>query len=213
MATDPSASPSTSLVDRVKNVLTQPKLEWPRIDAESATIGGIYRNYVVILAAIGPICMMLGLMLIGGGFIHFATSFLIGQAVLSYILALVGVYVVSLIIDALAPTFGGVKSPIGAFKVAAYSWTAGWVAGVLFIIPFLGILVLVAVIYGFYLLYLGLPVVMKVPADKLVGYFVAVVVATIIVLFLINMITTRAMYAMMPQTSPVSTITFSAPAG
>ncbi|MDB5671316.1 MAG: hypothetical protein JWO25_2275 [Alphaproteobacteria bacterium] len=213
MATDPGPSRTTSLVDRVKNILMQPKTEWPLIAAEPATIAGIYRNYVVILAAIGPICMMIGLMLMGGGFIHFATSFLIGQAILSYILALVGVYVIALIIDALAPTFGGVKSQVGAFKVAAYSMTASWVAGVLFIIPLLGILALVAAIYGFYLLYLGLPAVMKAPADKVVGYTIAVVIASIIVLFLISTITTRAMYAMMPQASPVSTITFSAPAG
>jgi hypothetical protein len=188
----------------------EPRAEWPRIDAEPATIGGIYRNYVVILAAIGPICLMLGLMLIGGGFVRFATSFLIGQAILSYVLTLVGVYVIALIVDALAPTFGAQKNLVSAFKLAAYSMTAAWVAGVFALVPFLAILIVVAAIYGLYLFYLGLPVLMKVPADKVIAYFVVAALASMIVLYLINTITTRAMYAMYP---PVNTISLTLPTG
>ncbi|HEX4737956.1 MAG TPA: Yip1 family protein [Allosphingosinicella sp.] len=208
MATNPTDGTSRSIVDRVRNILTKPKLEWPVIDAEPTTIADIYRNYVVILAAIPAICSAIGLFLMGNGFFHFSASYIIGQAVLSYVLTLVGVYIFALILEALAPSFGGTKDRVKAFKLAAYSWTAAWVAGVLMIIPLLGILVLLAALYGFYLLYLGVPVLMKVPEDKSAVYTIAAVVAMIIIYFLISIITSRIMWAMMP---PVSTISIAYP--
>jgi hypothetical protein len=206
MATNPTGG--RSLVDRAKNIIMQPKLEWPVIDAEPSTIGDIYRNYVVILAAIPALCTAIGLFLMGNGFFHFSASFIIGQAILSYVLTLVGVYIFALILEALAPSFGGTKDRVKAFKLAAYSWTAAWVASVVLIIPLLGILVLVAAIYGFYILYLGVPVLMKVPEDKAVVYTIVAIVGMIIIYFLISIVTSRIMWAMMP---PVSTISFTYP--
>jgi hypothetical protein len=208
MATNPTGGGSRSLVDRAKNIIMQPKLEWPVIDAEPTSIADIYRNYVVILAAIPAICSAIGLFLMGNGFFRFSPSFIIGQAILSYVLTLVGVYIFALILEALAPSFGGTKDRVKAFKLAAYSWTAAWVASVILIIPLLGILVLVAAIYGFYILYLGVPVLMKVPEDKAVVYTIVAIVGMIIIYFLISIVTNRIMWAMMP---PVSTISFTYP--
>jgi len=93
---------------------------------------------------------------------------------------LVGVYVNALIIDALAPSFGGTKNNVKAFKVAAYSATAAWLAGIFGIIPMLAILSIVG-LYSLYLLYLGLPRLMGVSEDKAIGYTVVVVIAWIVV--------------------------------
>lgn len=192
MATDPSASPSTSIVDRVKNILTQPRAEWPRIDAEPATIAGIYRNYVLILAAIPALAGAIGQLLFGFRFFGIvyrpSPQYVIATAVVQYLLALVGVYLLALVIDALAPTFGGTKNQVKAFKVAAYSGTAGWVAGIFAIIPQLSWLALFGALYGLYLLYLGLPVLMKVSADKAVGYVVATIVAAIVIYIVVAMV-------------------------
>lgn len=99
---------------------------------------------------------------------------------LSYVLSLVSVYILGMIIDALAPTFGGTKNPVKAMQVAVYSMTPMWVAGVLNIIPTLGWLAGLIGLYGFYLMYLGLPVLMKTTAEKALGYTIVVVVAAII---------------------------------
>jgi hypothetical protein len=208
MATNPTGT-APSLVDRVKNILMTPKTEWPVIAAEPATIGGIYRNYVVILAAIGPIAGAIGLLLMGSGFIRFSMSFIIGQAILSYLLGLVGVYVLALVIEALAPSFGGTKDRLAAFKLVAYSMTAIWIAGILAIIPFLGLLALIGLIYTFYLLWIGLPVMMKSPADKSAVYAIVAIVCCIIIYFVIAAIASRIMWAMMPPA--VSTVTFNLP--
>jgi hypothetical protein len=192
MATDPSASPSSSLIDRVKNILTQPKAEWPRIDAEPATIGGIYRNYVLILAAIPPLAGAIGQLLFGYRFLGIvyrpSAQYVIATAVVQYVLALVAVYVLALVIDALAPTFGGTKDKVKAFKVAAYTGTAGWVAGIFGIIPQLVFLGLLGALYGLYLLYLGLPVLMKVSQDKAIGYVIATIVAAIVIYVIVGAI-------------------------
>lgn len=187
----PSGLPGghASLVERAKNILFSPKTEWPRIDAEPDTIGGIYTRYVIWLAAIGPIAMLIGQQLIGitvlGVNYKPALSYSLGTAVLTYVISLGVVYVIAMIIDALAPTFGGTKNQVKAFQVAAYASTAGWVAAIFNIIPMLGFLALIGSLYGLYLLYLGLPVLMKAPQDKAVGYTVVVVIVWIVVFFIV----------------------------
>ncbi len=178
----PSSVGPSHLVARVKGILTDPKNEWDKIDAEQATIGGLYSGYVLLLAAITPVARFIRALVFGYG--AFGFSFhpsLIGslvQAVLGYGLSLVMIYVVAVIIDALAPNFGGEKNRIQAFKVTAYSYTAAWVCGVFLALPFLGILAFLGGLYSLYLLYLGLPRLMKAPQDQALGYSaVAVVVA------------------------------------
>jgi hypothetical protein len=197
MATNPTGESRVPLIQRVKNILMTPKTEWPVIDSEPSTIGGIYKNYVMILAAIPPVCMLIGLLLFGIPYFVFPMSYLLAQAVISYLLALAGCYILALIIDALAPSFGGTKDRVKAFKVAAYSSTAAWVVGIFYLLPLLSILGLIAGLYGLYLLYLGLPVLMKTPADKSVVYTVAIIVAAIVLYVVIGAITSRILMAMM----------------
>jgi hypothetical protein len=180
-----------ALVDRVKNILLSPRTEWPVIDAEPATVASLYTGYIMPLAAIPVICQAIGMSMIGmtipfiGG--HYKTpivSALISAAVL-YCFSLVAVYIVALIVDALAPSFGGTKNQVQALKVVAYSYTASWVGGILSIIPALSIIGVLFGIYSLYLLYLGLPVLMKSPPEKSLGYTVVVVICTIIVTWII----------------------------
>lgn len=205
--TDPRApmpGSSASLVDRAKNLLLTPKTEWPRIDAEPATVQGLFTSYVMILAAIPAIATAVGLFLfvprgvvVAGYGVTFGitTGSIIASALVQYVLSLVSVYVIALIIDALAPTFGSTKNQIQAMKVAAYYPTAAWVAGALMIVPALGVIaLLVGGIYSLYLLYLGLPILMKTPADKQVGYFVVTLIVAIVVIGIINSVSNRLVY-------------------
>jgi hypothetical protein len=173
-----------ALMDRVKNILFQPKQEWSVIDAEPASVGGLYTGYIIPLAAIGPLASIIGWSVFGlrvpfVGSMRIPIGFAVRNAVIVYVLGLVGVFVLSLIIDALAPTFGGQKNQTQALKVAAYSYTAAWVAGIFNLIPALALLGLLAGLYSLYLLYLGLPVLMKAPQEKAVGYTVVVIIVAI----------------------------------
>ncbi|MEQ1868400.1 MAG: Yip1 family protein [Vicinamibacterales bacterium] len=173
------------MVDRVKNICLSPNTEWPVIAAESATAGGLITGYALPLIGVSAIAGFIGSTMIGVSVFGstYRTGFgagLVGAA-FSVIVGVVGLFILSFLINALAPTFGGQQDSTQAMKVAVYSYTPAWVAGMLGIIPFLGMLAILGGLYGLYLLYLGLPTLMKSPADKSMGYTVVVVVAAIII--------------------------------
>lgn len=174
----------TTLVDRVRDILLKPKETWPAIAAEPVDAAQIYSKYLVILAAIGPICGLIGLAAFGiGGMgvsIRLPIGFLITQAVVSYVLTLAMIYVVALIVDALAPTFGATRSRIQALKLVAYASTAALVAGVFSLIPALAIIGLLAGLYSLYLLYLGIGPLMNTPSGKAGAYTAVVIVCAIV---------------------------------
>jgi Yip1 domain len=186
-----------NLVDRVKNLMLQPKSEWQVIDGETHTVQGLYTGYVMILAAIPAVCSFIGMSLIGMSF--FGTSYRVPIAsgavsmVLHYGLTLAGVYILALIIDALAPNFGSQKNFMQAMKIAAFVPTAAWVGGVFSIIPMLSIIGLLFAIYTLYQLFLALPILMKTPPDKAVIYFVVVLIVMIVVGVVIGAVASLAM--------------------
>lgn len=173
-----------SLITRVKNIILTPTTEWDAIEKEPADIGGLYKNYILILAAIGPIAAMIKSIVFGYSLLGVTyrpgIAQAVGTAIVSYAITLVGVFILAIVIDALAPSFGATKNRIQAFKVATYSGTAAWVAGIFGLLPGLGFLTLLG-LYNLYLLYVGLPKLMKAPADKAMGYTVVTVVAAVVV--------------------------------
>ncbi|HEY0180921.1 MAG TPA: Yip1 family protein [Dokdonella sp.] len=173
------------LVARAKAILTTPKTEWPIIAAEPDTVPDLYKNYIAILAAIPAVVGFVKSSLIGYGAFGVTYRTPIGSAlvgaIVSYVLSLALVYVVALIVDALAPTFDGQKNQVQAVKTVGYAYTASWVASIALIVPILGWLIALAgLVYGIYLLYLGLPWTMKSPAEKAGGYTALTVVVAIV---------------------------------
>ncbi len=173
-----------SIIDRVKNILITPKTEWPVIEAENKSIADIYTTYLIFLAAIPAIASFIGFSLIGiGGFgFNYKIPFTAGLsgAILSFLMMLAVIYVLSLIVNALAPTFEGTKNHLNAFKLVAYSYTASMVAGIFMLLPSLAIIAFIGGLYSLYLLYTGLPKMMKNPESKTLPYFVVVLVCGII---------------------------------
>ncbi|MCX6553791.1 MAG: Yip1 family protein [Candidatus Aminicenantes bacterium] len=181
-----------NLVERAKNILLTPAKEWAVIKGEQLTIVDMFTKYAMILAAIPAVAGFIGYSLIGVSYGFGTFRVPIGTAlvwaILQYILSLAGVFVIAFIMDALAPTFGCTKNLVAAVKIVVFSYTAAWVAGILNIIPSLGILVGIASIYSLYLMYMGLQIVKDVPKDKMVGYFVVTIIAAVVVFVVIGMV-------------------------
>lgn len=182
------------LIERVKNILLTPKTEWPVIAAEADTVQGLYKNYIMVLAAIPAVITFLRYSVIGVS-VPFLGSFRLGigaglvQMVVAYVVSLGVAYLMMLIIDGLAPTFGGQKDQTQALKSIAYAYTASWVASVLTLIGGLGFLVtLLAGIYGIYLLYLGLPHTMKCPQDRAGGYAAVTIILAIVLSLILGFV-------------------------
>jgi hypothetical protein len=178
-----------NIVDRAKNIIMTPKTEWPAIAAEEPNAAQIVSGYVIPLALIPAVAAILGYGLIGRG-MYSSFTWGIAMAIISFVVAVGGVYLTAFVIDYLAPNFGSQKNFGRAMQLVAYSYTPAWVAGILNIVPVLGVLALIASIYGLYLLYLGLPHTMKTPQDKVVVYMVVSIIALIIVYFVLTAILT-----------------------
>lgn len=184
-----------NLVARAKGILTNPRQECAAIDAEPLDLGQLLVGYVLPLAAIGPIATIIGFSAFGGGgMFKVSMGTAIGIAITSYILTIVGIFLLAWVINALAPTFSATQSMPQAIKVAAYSATAAWIAGVFNIFPALAILGAIGGLYSLYLCWVGLPILMKAPAEKATTYVVAVIVALIVIYVIIGMMTSRMFY-------------------
>ncbi len=187
MTIDPTAPGTNGLVDRVKNIIMTPKPEWDRIAGEPANVSTLYTGYVLPLAVISALCAFVGTVFIGIlGFRIGIVPGLVG-AVLQVVMALIGVFALAFITNALAPTFGSQPDMGQAHKLAAYSSTAGFLAGVFMIFPPLAVLGIVG-LYSLVLLYLGLPRLMKTPEDKRIGYFLTIIVVCIVVGVVLNVV-------------------------
>jgi len=169
-------------MDRIKGMLLAPKAEWPKIAAEPATVQSLYTGWIMILGLIGPIAMLVLLGFVSGGFG-------LSAAIASYVNTLVGVAIIALIADLIAPTFGGTRDYVASLKLVAYAATAVWVAQIALVVPILGALVvLVGAIYSVYLLFLGAPVLHKCTGDKAVAYTIVLLLCAIVIGYLMSKI-------------------------
>lgn len=182
------------LVARVQAIVLKPKEEWAKIKAETTTVQQLFTSCAVILAAIPAVAQFIGYGLIGRrypfvGMVRMGLGTSLVRAIFSYVFSLVTVYVFALIINALAPTFSSAPNQLNAMKLAVYSMIPAWVAGVLYIVPFLEWLVILASLYGLYVLYLGFAApMMDTPKEKVVGYLVVSIVVVIVLSAVVAMI-------------------------
>lgn len=181
------------IIDRVRNILTSPGTEWPVIATEPATTGGLYVGYITIVAALPAIAGFIKSSLIGTSFlgvtVHAPLGGGLARMLLTYLLSLAITYVMALIINALATSFGGQPGMVQALKTVAYAWTASWIAGIGVLLPWIGMLILLAGgIYGIYLLYLGLPHTMKCPPDRAGGYTAVSVIIAIVLSWAVHLV-------------------------
>ena len=195
MTVDPTKAGAANIIERVKNILLQPQAEWDRIATEPADTGKLYTGYVVPLAAVAAICSFIGLSLIGASAFGVTVripivSGLVG-AIVQIITAVVGVYVLALITNMLAPNFGSEQDIGQAHKLAAYSYTASFVASIFTIYPPLAMLSILG-LYSLVLMYIGLPRLMKTPEDKRIGYLATIIIIGIVLAIIIGVVTNTA---------------------
>jgi len=126
------------------------------------------------------VAAFIGMSLLGFGLFHVPLLYGVSSMLARYVLTLAMVYVLALIVDALAPSFGGTRDRLRALKLVVYGSTAAMVGGVFSLLPALWILGLLAALYSIYLFYLGLPTLMKCPQDKAAAYTAVVAVIGIV---------------------------------
>src|SRR5450631_4408038 len=173
------------VLSRMKNIVLTPKTEWPLIASEPTTIAQLYAGYVIPLAVLAALLSFMRMSVLGvnslGNSFRVPMASGLRYAAVAFVAGLLGVFLVGLIINALAPTFSGHRDQRQALKVAAYSLTPGFLSSLLALSPILATLLqLLAGLYGIYVLYLGLPELMQSPKEKAFGYTASVVICTIL---------------------------------
>jgi hypothetical protein len=179
-------------VSRARAILFEPRATFKEVDSEFTKPGALWGRYILPLALIGPVAGAVGRLIFGKRIAgtSLAEPLSIGGAVtwaiIALVLALAAVFVFTQIVSLLAPGFGGQKNDVQALKVAAYSNTPVWLAGIFNIHGrFLMVGVIVS-LYGLFLVYLGLPTLMKVPQDRAMGYTAVVIIAAIVIFLLVS---------------------------
>jgi len=183
-----------NLMARVQGICLKPKEEWIKIRGESTPVKTLFLQYVIPLAAIPAAAQFIGYGLIGVrvpffGNLRLPFGAAIVRALLTFVLTAAAAYVAGLIINALAPSFASKQNMEAAMKLAVYALTPSWIAGVLYIIPALSILVGLAGLYGLYILYLGFQApMMETPKEKVMSYFLVSLVVMVVLWLVIGLI-------------------------
>jgi tetrahydromethanopterin S-methyltransferase subunit C len=172
-----------NIVKRIKGLIIAPEAEWAIIEAEDKGVVELYRSYIVYLALIPPFASFLGGYFFGFGrgpadVGHLSLGGGLLRAFVQYALSLPLLYLVAFVISTIAPHFDGKADDKRALTLAAYSYTPAWVAAVFGLIPGLRWLDILG-FYGIYLLYHGLPRMMKCPKDHADVFTLVILALTI----------------------------------
>ncbi|HKW55032.1 MAG TPA: Yip1 family protein [Stellaceae bacterium] len=173
------AARSSPMTARIKAILLSPRAEWPRIAQEHTDIAGLYLRYIMPLAAIPPLCKLIGWSLLFS-YIGFGVALVVALA--AYVLSLAGVAVLALVASRLAGRFDGEPDFVQAFRLIAYAATPGWIGGIFRLVPGLSLVSLLMSLYSIYLIYTGAQAMLAVPEDRNIGFTASVLFAAILVL-------------------------------
>jgi hypothetical protein len=165
---------------RARAILADPSAEWTKIEKESGDPAYLLTGYVALLALIPAVfgfvgACIFGAVVSGGRTVRAPIFDGVFGSVFGYVMTCGTVLVLGLLIDVLAPVFGGRRDFGSALKLAVYSYTPVWLTGIFLLAPGLRFLGL-AGFYGAYLLWLGLPQLMNSPRTSLAAY-AAIIIA------------------------------------
>lgn len=175
---------SEFILSRAWGLLRDPKAEWEQIRREQTTIPSILIGYVAPLAAIPPVAGLIGAAAFG---VQIGDQVLrppLGEALISvvvtWIVSIALVAFLGVLVNAVAENFDGDRDDLAAQKVAAYALTPAFLSGLFSLWPPLWWLSLFALAAMVFLIYRGLPILMKAPPERAMGYAATVTIAALV---------------------------------
>jgi hypothetical protein len=173
-----------SIINRVKNIITDPKIEWEKIDLEPTTMQSVLTNYVAPLSGISALCTFIGVSVSS----HASAGLGLKAAIATFIIQVASIAITAYVVDALAPSFNSHKNITKSTKLIAYGATPALVGSFLSVIPSLAVVGSLFGLYGIYLIYLGLGPLKGTPEDKKILYLLVSVLALVIIYVVLNRI-------------------------
>ncbi|MBU0497052.1 MAG: YIP1 family protein [Candidatus Thermoplasmatota archaeon] len=174
-------------VNQAKDLVFNPKGTMEKLKNEQVEL----KEIIIYLAIVG-VPTFLGLLL-GYGFIWGGGGSLIGYAfaiaLITYIMSIVGVIVFGFILNALAPSFKTQQNKMQALKLVSYAATPWLLLGIANIFPAAGLISLIGGLYGLYILYLGIPILMGTQKEQQMSFFIVGLIVYIVVMGVIYWLT------------------------
>lgn len=163
------------MIHHVWGLFTHPDREWQDIRGEDEeSVGHLYLTHTLILAAIPAVSAYIGTTQMGWTIGDQAPVMLthesaIWMAIMSLIAMLAGVAIMGGFVHWMARTYNATPSLARCIAFATYTATPLFIGGLAALYPhmWLGMMIgTAAVCYTVYLLYVGVPTFMKIPADE-----------------------------------------------
>jgi hypothetical protein len=170
---------SEFILSRAYGLMREPKKEWEQIRAEETTVANILIGYVAPLAALPIVCDLIGQSMFAHALqLDFGQSLI--RAMITWLISIGIVFFLGIVVNVAAESFEAEKNDLAAQKIAAYAYTPAFLSGVLLLWPPLGWLPLVALAWGVFIMFRGLPVLMRAPQESSPGYAATVTIAAMI---------------------------------
>jgi len=174
------------IINQAISVLMNPKEALKKVKNEKVET----MDMVIYLAIVGIptlIGFILGYGVIGYGGFYLGAS--VGAAIIYYIIAIIGIIVFGFVLNAFAPTFKSKQDKMQALKLVAYSSTPWLLAGIFYIYPPIWFLATLAGLYGLYILYIGIPILMETPKEQHIPFLIVSIVIYVVIMAVVWQIT------------------------
>lgn len=175
-------------------ILTRPDKEWEAIRSDTESTAKLYLGHVLLLALVPALSAYYGTTEVGwqigdGQIVKLTESSAAQLCILFYGAMLTGIFVIGKFIDFFSLTYGANESEHNGVLLAAYTATPLFLVGIIAVYPVLWLNVIsgvVAICWSVYLLYEGLPILMKIPEDR--GFMFASSVLTVGLVMLVGLL-------------------------
>ena len=162
------------MIHHVLGLFTHPDQEWREIRGEEESISHMYLTHTLVLAAIPVVSAFIGTTRMGWVIgdrppVMLTVESALWMSIMSYVAMLGGVAIMGAFIHWMARTYDANPSMARCIAFATYTATPLFVGGLAALYPdlALGMVVgLAAISYTVFLLYVGLPTFMNIPADE-----------------------------------------------
>jgi len=183
-----------AIFNRCRDLIIHPKDEWNKISEENVPMNQLFRDFLIPLIVIATLASILG-QILGKFSVGFDSSLLLAVGLRVFFGFLIATYLSTFIVDELVRIFGGNKNMIKSSNLVVYSLVPTIVASAIIgLIPSLYALG-AFVLYSFYLFYIGVPILFKMPEHRVAGFFVTAIVVLFLVFLLINLLLYKLLFA------------------
>lgn len=167
------------ILSRAYGLFRDPQSEWKQIRDEVTTVPNILIGYVAPLALIPPVCDLIGSSIFNR-MLQIDPGQALVRAVMTWLVSVALVGFLGVLINTVAENFDAERNDLSSQKIAAYSLTPAFLSGVFSLWPPLWWLSLFALAAMVFLMYRGLPILMKAPEERALAYAATVTVAALV---------------------------------